>query len=195
MLKSLFPCSQAEDEKTASLGLGFIYYSLARVLLPKNVLVVGSCKGFTLICFAIALKENGFGKITLIDAGYGKKDQNGWGGIGFWKDARAVERFLKDWRIKDITTIIAKRTQEVDLSEKIDILYIDADHSYEGVKHDFEKFSKLVEKDGFVIMHDVICERSGFGVKRYFKEIKASGGWEALAIPRDAGAGILRKLQ
>jgi hypothetical protein len=37
---------------------------------------------------------------------------------------------------------------------KIDLLFIDGDHSYEGVKLDFELYSKLLAPKGVVILHD-----------------------------------------
>ena len=43
--------------------------------------------------------------------------------------------------------------------EMLDILFIDGDHSYEGVKADFLTYSPLVKKDGLVVFHD-ICEHA-----------------------------------
>ena len=37
---------------------------------------------------------------------------------------------------------------------KIDYLHIDADHSYEGVKKDFDLYSKLLNKNGIISIHD-----------------------------------------
>jgi hypothetical protein len=37
---------------------------------------------------------------------------------------------------------------------KIDILFIDGDHSYEGVKTDFELYSKIMSDNGIIIIHD-----------------------------------------
>ena len=37
---------------------------------------------------------------------------------------------------------------------KIDYLHIDADHSYEGVKKDFEMYTNLLSKKGIVSIHD-----------------------------------------
>jgi hypothetical protein len=37
---------------------------------------------------------------------------------------------------------------------KIDVLFIDGDHSYEGVKLDFELYSKLISQKGIIIIHD-----------------------------------------
>lgn len=37
---------------------------------------------------------------------------------------------------------------------KIDVLFIDGDHSYEGVKKDFELYSNLLSDKGIIIIHD-----------------------------------------
>jgi predicted O-methyltransferase YrrM len=37
---------------------------------------------------------------------------------------------------------------------KIDVLFIDGDHSYEGVKKDFELYSTLMSEKGIIIIHD-----------------------------------------
>ena len=39
--------------------------------------------------------------------------------------------------------------------EKLDFLFIDGDHSYEGVKQDFEMYSPFVKKGGYVALHDI----------------------------------------
>lgn len=43
--------------------------------------------------------------------------------------------------------------------EMLDILFIDGDHSYAGVKTDFLTYSPLVKKGGLVVFHD-ICEHA-----------------------------------
>lgn len=37
---------------------------------------------------------------------------------------------------------------------KIDLLFIDGDHSYEGVKLDFELYSRIISPNGIIILHD-----------------------------------------
>jgi cephalosporin hydroxylase len=39
--------------------------------------------------------------------------------------------------------------------EELDFLFIDADHSYEGVKTDFYNYLPFVRKGGFIAMHDI----------------------------------------
>lgn len=42
------------------------------------------------------------------------------------------------------------------LEDKLDFLFIDGDHSYEGVRRDFELYSPLVREGGFVAFHDIV---------------------------------------
>jgi hypothetical protein len=37
---------------------------------------------------------------------------------------------------------------------KIDILFIDGDHTYEGVKKDFDLYSTILSTNGIIIIHD-----------------------------------------
>lgn len=39
---------------------------------------------------------------------------------------------------------------------KVDILFIDGDHSYEGVKDDFYSYAPLVKSNGYIILHDIL---------------------------------------
>lgn len=59
---------------------------------------------------------------------------------------------------------------------QVDFLFIDGDHSYDGVKADFETYSRLVASKGIVALHDILphpgdpaCE-----VERFWRELRAS---------------------
>jgi len=39
--------------------------------------------------------------------------------------------------------------------KKLDFLFIDGDHTYEGVKQDFEMYSPFVKKGGYIAFHDI----------------------------------------
>jgi predicted SAM-dependent methyltransferase/cephalosporin hydroxylase len=59
---------------------------------------------------------------------------------------------------------------------EVDMLFIDGDHSYEGVKDDFNSFSPLVKENGFIVIHDIIDseyhrERGCF-VAKFWNELK-----------------------
>jgi predicted O-methyltransferase YrrM len=40
--------------------------------------------------------------------------------------------------------------------QEIDLLYLDGDHSYAGIKADYERFEPLVAKDGIIAFHDML---------------------------------------
>jgi predicted O-methyltransferase YrrM len=59
--------------------------------------------------------------------------------------------------------------------EKLDMLYIDGDHSYDGVKKDYEMYQDLVKKDGWIIFHDINDSKHhrdmGVGVYQLWEEL------------------------
>lgn len=86
-------------------------------------------------------------------------------------------------------------------TDKIDVLFIDGDHSYEGVKCDFELYNKFVAKGGLIIFHDIVedwGQRYGRetnkytgGVPQFFSEI--SDNYEChifIDDPEQDGYGI-----
>lgn len=52
----------------------------------------------------------------------------------------------------------------------IDFLFIDGDHSYDGVKQDFEQYAPLVRPGGMVALHDVVAADAP-GVARFWSEL------------------------
>ena len=56
----------------------------------------------------------------------------------------------------------------------IDFLFIDGDHSYEGVKKDFEMYSPLVGSGGIIALHDIVPGPPEYvgGVSKFWKEVK-----------------------
>lgn len=75
----------------------------------------------------------------------------------------------------------------------VDILFIDGDHSYEGVKKDWEMYSILAEPKGIVIFHDALYHADGTEeVDIFWNEIK--GKYKHVEIkssPNSTGMGVL----
>jgi predicted O-methyltransferase YrrM len=83
----------------------------------------------------------------------------------------------------------------------VDFLFIDGDHSYAGVKADFELYAPLVRPGGIIALHDIVPDhRTRFGrdtgcyageVHRYWSELKAALHCEELVDdPDQDGFGI-----
>ncbi len=68
-----------------------------------------------------------------------------------------------------------KELQKVLGDVEIDFLFIDGDHTYEGVKSDFELYSPLVGSNGLVAFHDICYHPSPrMGVHKLWSEIKSN---------------------
>ncbi len=102
----------------------------------------------------------------------------------------------------DQTTI--RRVESVLAGQKIDVLFIDGDHTYEGVKADYCSYQHLVKQGGLIVFHDIVEDhQTRFGqssggwagdVPIYWRELKAAAPygttWEFIADPEQDGMGI-----
>lgn len=68
----------------------------------------------------------------------------------------------------DLTTDEAFSRMEAD-APKIDCIFIDADHSYEGVKKDYDNALKHIKDGGYIIFHDIASAQCP-GVQQIWKE-------------------------
>lgn len=60
----------------------------------------------------------------------------------------------------------ASRVRRTLEDQPLDVLFIDGDHRYEGVRRDFELYSPLVRPGGLVALHDILPDYSKrFGIK------------------------------
>jgi len=61
------------------------------------------------------------------------------------------------------------------LGIKFDFIFIDGDHSYEGVKNDYEKYKQFLADDGYMAFHDIVeskeTEEYGIFVSKLWKEL------------------------
>jgi predicted O-methyltransferase YrrM len=85
--------------------------------------------------------------------------------------------------------------------EPLDALFVDGDHSYDGVRADFERYAPLVRSGGIVALHDInedVRTRHGIvtpsisgEVPRFWRELKKRHRTEELiADPEQDGFGI-----
>ncbi len=82
-----------------------------------------------------------------------------------------------------------------DLSIKFDIILIDGDHSYAGVKLDLLNYEPFLNDDGFLLLHDT---ETWPGVREVFLELEKSGGYKTVKtfiskIRRPCGIGLLKR--
>jgi predicted O-methyltransferase YrrM len=68
-----------------------------------------------------------------------------------------------------------QKVKELLGENKLDLLFIDGDHSYNGVKSDFNMYSNLVKSNGMIAFHDIhnskFHEQHGCFVHRFWEEL------------------------
>jgi len=145
------------------IGDGLLIYSIIQYMRAKTCVCLGSGGGFIPRIMTQA-------RIDLYDSEIfeGNRDYN-WGdigttflvdasnGVGGFTDWLEVDSFLRKTfypRIVNDTTENAYYNFFVKEDIKIDYLHIDAGHSYEDVKQDFELYSKLLSPHGIISIHD-----------------------------------------
>jgi predicted O-methyltransferase YrrM len=154
-------------------------------LRPKIVLEIGTYMGGTLFLFTRVADPSA--KIISIDlpCGYPK-----WKVFLFKAFSKGGQKiYLIRRNSHDPQTI--EEIRRILGDEKVDFLFIDGDHTYEGVKKDFEMYSSLVRKGGIIAFHDIVPGHPRYGVPKFWNEIKMT--YKHLEIVEDwsrSGRGI-----
>ncbi len=121
---------------------------------PKYILEIGTANGGTLFCYSkLAPDDATIISIDLPEGQFG-------GGYPEWKTPiyQAFKKenqklyLLKEDSHKQETL---EKVKQILGSNQLDFLFIDGDHSYEGVKKDFEMYSPLVRKGGIIAFHNI----------------------------------------
>jgi predicted O-methyltransferase YrrM len=188
------------DEIDFHSGLGdsaHLLYGLARALKPKVAVEIGSARGKSACFVGRALKENGVGKLFAIDP-HTRTNWNDEDSVDTLDEMRRNVRALK----LDKQVEIIRETSERAASRwmlPIDLLFIDGDHSYAGVKRDWELFSPHVSTFGLVVFHDTMWElkpdspysRSDMGVPALVEELRLRG-YPVTTLDKDFGVSIVQ---
>ena len=128
-------------------------YELAKSLPPDAVIVeIGSAHGRATITMAQGLVDGNGGTVYAIDPcvhpwkGTATTDSN----RNHLADNIAASGLTNIRHIDDYSYNVARW-----FTYRIDMLFIDGDHSYEGASQDFDLFVPMVRTGGVVAMHDV----------------------------------------
>jgi predicted O-methyltransferase YrrM len=155
---------------------------------PKRSLEIGTNYGGTLLLLC---------EISAPDATIISIDLP-WGPFGGGYPARKIPLFRQFARKGQQLHLIRadshsartkKRVLNILRDEPLDYLFLDADHTYSGVKQDFDMYSPLVRSGGIVAFHDIVtydhavnCE-----VARFWSEVKQEFKYEEIVETRTPG--------
>lgn len=166
-------------------------------LAPKTVLEIGTANGGTFYLFTkVASPDATLISIDLPGGPFG-------GGyharkMPFYQSFGSAGQKIHLLRMNSHDETTLREVERILGGLKVDFLSIDGDHSYGGVKRDFQMYSRFVETGGIIAFHDIcphppetLCE-----VNKFWLEIRDS--YRHQEIVRDwsqgwAGIGIIFK--
>lgn len=138
------------------------------------VVEIGSFKGRSTVMLAAMAKQYGLGPVVAIDPHKTTAATD----PGLEKGASTFEEFLESLRRAGVERHVevhraCSREVAQGWNRPIRLLWIDGDHSYAGVKEDFDGFSPYVSNGGIVALHDALHGYEG-PIRVFVEEILRS---------------------
>ena len=139
------------------MGAGIFYYAIPYFLKAQVCVCLGSGGGYVprlMVDCVHELNETNmygedkYGEVYVVDA------TNSVNGEVDWADKDSYLRGKFNPRFINSTTEDAFYNFFVKRGIKIDYLHIDADHTYEGCKLDFDLYSTIINENGIISIHD-----------------------------------------
>ena len=203
------PFGHNENPDNLNLGFGFIYYGAVRALQPKHIVVIGSGYGFSVVCLALGIRDNGAGRLSFVDPSYSLLKDGPFktvGGRAYWSDPDHVRQHFDRFSVADIVTHFKMRSDEFfgayhdHQLPPIDLAFIDGSHAYDDVRFDFMKVLEHARKNTYVFLHDTniyireILRHAG--VKRWMGVLKKEEkAFEVVNFPFSSGVALVRVLE
>jgi hypothetical protein len=172
----------------SELGLPMTLFSLAVSIRAASIVEIGRFKGLSTLALASALK---FIEIGWQEPAHNKQRPDVDYAVHEGPRPRrllSIDPFptqeasdlLARAGLTDLVTCINHRSQDVQVTGQIDLLFIDGDHSYEGCLRDVMKFVPAVRPGGYFILHDYYGWYEGDGrnkspIKQVIDQIPAAG--------------------
>jgi predicted O-methyltransferase YrrM len=184
----------------ANLGLGWLYYSLARIVRPKRAVVIGSYRGFVPLVIGKALSDNAEGgRVIFIDPSFVDD---------FWKDPETVRTYFASFEVTNVehfpvTTQEYTKSQSYRSLDRLGMVFIDGYHSEEQARFDYGAFEGMMDPAGIMLLHDTLeCATSRiYGPERAYErrvkcfadKLKGNSRLQVFDLPFAAGVTLVRK--
>jgi len=168
----------AREEWTLSIRELITLAAIARQRRPANIFEFGTYRGGTTL--AMAMNTESETNILTLDLAPSQKDTHRHGlGVGGFPKYTVGELFRKTPQAEKIRQLLGN-SQTFDYSPyygTIDMVFIDADHSYEFVKHDSQTAFRLLKPGGVIVWDDYVWDERHpecAGVARCLNELFAT---------------------
>jgi cephalosporin hydroxylase len=185
------------QQKTSELGALVDYL---RPFSLRTVVEIGSRKGGTLVLWMLMAAQDAM--VVSVDLPFGL-----FGGGDFTAELQNAGRFRQGTQQLHFIrgdSHLPQSKAEVDRllqGRPVDLLFIDGDHTYAGVKQDYELFSPLVPDGGLIIFHDIMFHNANAlcQVDKFWNEVKEGKIYREFIDPNHTigegtwgGIGIIR---
>jgi predicted O-methyltransferase YrrM len=199
--RELCTMGHAQRPEDRNLGMGWLYYALARMVRPTRAVCIGSWRGFVPIVLGQALRDNGEGgRITFIDPSLVDD---------FWADPQRTRLWFESFGLDNVehhrlTTQEFVATDAYRSLGPVGLLFVDGYHSAEQARFDHEAFEPRLTDDAVVLFHDSVRPQSSamYGKDRryvhsvhlYMDELKRRPNLQAMDFPFDSGVTLVRRV-
>ncbi len=148
----------------------------------ERIVEIGTWNGATALLWAMIVSKYSHGKLYCCDLSFN------YGTFYSKLTGRHYDKMMyKDTEYEKVVTEIPGNTHDpayIEYAKQIigspvDFMFIDGDHSYEGVKADYINFKDVVKPGGFIAFHDIldtpVHRSNGCYVAQFWNELKATG--------------------
>ncbi|HMD22392.1 MAG TPA: class I SAM-dependent methyltransferase [Alloacidobacterium sp.] len=165
---------------------------MVSALRPNTVLEIGTARGGTLFLWTRVAAEDAH--LISLDLPGGKFG----GGYAWWRSpvyrtfATGKQR-LHLLRGDSHNINALNRTKRLLHGRPVDLLFIDAGHTYDDVRSDFSMYSPLVRPNGLIVFHDIAIhpKETDCEVHRFWSEVKQQyDSGEFIEDPNQGWAGV-----
>lgn len=170
------------------------YLKLINHFNPKIIFECGTAHGGNLFLMARFSNKNTILISVDLPGGISGEGYPSWK-IPFYKSFAAYNQKIFLIRADSHKLSTYKKVEKILKNEKIDVAFIDADHTYNGVKRDFELYRNLINSKGIMIFHDIVPSKNkNVGVPKFWKEIQNKYKYKEIInsnFQNCAGVGVL----
>lgn len=156
---------------------------------PNIYYEIGVHHGFSFFAACQSIKAHKLPTVCIgVDTWQGDAHEN-------YSNGDEIFKTVSDYNQEHYSSFAAlRRMSSIEASKvvqdrSVDILHIDAGHSYEDIHSDFFTWLPKMKLGGIVLIHDVCVMREHFGVPRFWNEV--SQFFPSFHIPYSCGLGVL----